>query len=71
MRMTLVFTTFAILAFLARCLLPHLAAGLGIDMMLVYLALAVLSALLTLLRRRGTKDGSAKDGSARDDSADD
>ncbi len=49
MRMTLVFTAFAAIAALATLVLPHLAHGIGIDMMLIYLALAVLSGLLGLL----------------------
>ncbi len=50
MRMTLVFTAFAALAALAALLLPHLARGLGLDMMLIYLLLAVVSGLFGLLR---------------------
>ncbi len=49
MRMTLVFSAFAALAALAALLLPHLARGIGLDMMLIYLLLAVLSGLFALL----------------------
>ncbi len=49
MRMTLVFSGFAAIAALAAVALPHLARGISLDMMLIYLTLAVLSGLLTLL----------------------
>jgi hypothetical protein len=51
MRMTLVFLAFAIVAGIAWCLFPHLGYGLGVDMMLAYLALALLSALIGLIKR--------------------
>ncbi len=51
MRMTLVFLAFAVVSWLASQFLWHLAPGLGIDMMLAYLALAVLSALIALISR--------------------
>ena len=58
MSMTLVFVAFAAVAGLASQLLWHLAPGLGIDMMLIYLALATLAALITLVSRRGSgRDG--------------
>ncbi len=52
MRMTLVFAVFAAVAGLASLVLWHLAPGLGLDMMLIYLTLATLSALITLVSRR-------------------
>ena len=50
MRMTVIFTVFAGLAFLASASLPHLARGIGLDMMLAYLLLAGLSAVIGILR---------------------
>ena len=52
MRMTVIFTAFAAISLLASACLPHLARGLGLDMMLAYLLLAVLSAMIGLLRGR-------------------
>ena len=49
MRMMVVFTAFAAVAALATLALPHLAHGIGVDMMLIYLTLAVLSGLLGIL----------------------
>jgi hypothetical protein len=56
MRMTVIFTVFALLAGLASLLMPHIAPGLGLDMMLAYLALALISAVLGLLRRPARRD---------------
>ena len=53
MRMTLVFVAFATVAWLASNFLWHLAPGLGNNMMLVYLGLAMLSALVTLISGGG------------------
>ena len=58
--MTLVFVAFAAVAGLASVLLWHLAPGLGLDMMLIYLALATLSALITLVS--GPGPGPGRDG---------
>ena len=55
MRMTLVFLAFAVVSWLASQFLWHIAPGLGIDMMLVYLTLAVLSALVALISRSPSK----------------
>ena len=50
--MVVVFVVFAALSWLASRLMPHLASGLGIDMMLIYLLLAVIVALYGLFKRR-------------------
>jgi TRAP-type C4-dicarboxylate transport system permease small subunit len=62
MRMTLVFVVFALVSGLASRLFWHLAPGLGIDMMLVYLALAVLSALVGLVSRPARSPARSDDG---------
>ena len=49
--MTLVFLAFAVVSWLVSQFMWHLAPGLGIDMMLAYLTLAVLWALIALIRR--------------------
>ena len=54
MRMTVIFTVFAAIAFLLSICLPHLGQGIGVDMMLAYLLLAVLSALIGILRSRSS-----------------
>jgi hypothetical protein len=56
MRMTVIFTVFALLAGLASLLLPHVAPGLGVDMMLAYLGLALISAVLGLISRPARDD---------------
>lgn len=55
MRMTLVFLAFAVISWLVSRFLWHLAPGLGIDMMLAYLALATISALIGLLSKPGRR----------------
>ena len=55
MRMTLVFAAFATIAWLASNFLWHLAPGLGTNMMLVYLGLAMLSALIALISGGGRR----------------
>ena len=48
--MVVVFVVAAILAFAASQLLPHLASGLGLDAMLIFLSLALVVALFKLLK---------------------
>ena len=55
--MVLVFTAFAALSGLVSLLFPHLAGGLGEDMTLIYLLLALLCAMLRLLKRGGPRKG--------------
>ncbi|WP_428390799.1 hypothetical protein [Lichenicoccus sp.] len=50
--MIVVFVVFAAISALAAWLLPYAAPGIGIDMMLIYGLLAVITAVLGLLRRR-------------------
>ncbi len=49
--MVLVFCSFGLLALLAALLMPHLAGGIGVDMALVYLLMAVIAAVFGVLRR--------------------
>ncbi len=51
--MILVFAVFAALSGLVSLLLPHMAGGLGVDMMLIYLLLALLCAVFGLFKRKG------------------
>ena len=55
MRMTVIFTLFAILAGVTAICLPYKGRGLCLDLMLAYLAFAVLSALLGLMRSRSAR----------------
>ncbi len=48
--MVVVFVIAALLAFAASQLLPRLASGLGIDAMLIYLLLAVITAIFKLFK---------------------
>jgi len=50
-RMFLIFLAFAAVAALFWAFAPYIAGGIGADMMLIYLSLAVIAALLALLRR--------------------
>ena len=53
MYMISVFTAFAVIAGGLGLLLPHLVHRIGLLMMVIYLCLAAVGALLTLLRRPG------------------
>lgn len=57
MRMMVIFTVFAAIAAVLWALMPHIAGGVALDMMLIYLLLAVLSACLGLLPQDGSGDG--------------
>ena len=50
MYMTVVFCIFAVIAGLGGMLMPHLVFRLGFLMMTIYLGLAILTALLNLVR---------------------
>lgn len=62
MQMTLIFVAFALLGWLASQAAPRLAygvgAGVGIDLMLAFLGLAVVSALVSLCSRLASPPGS-------------
>ncbi len=53
MYMTVIFSTFAAIAALGGLLMPHLVHNLGYRMAALYLACALCSALLTIIRRTG------------------
>ena len=55
--MMVIFTVFAAIAAVLWALMPHIAGGVALDMMLIYLLLAVLSACLGLLPQDGSGDG--------------
>ncbi|WP_428374662.1 hypothetical protein [Lichenicoccus sp.] len=57
MRMMLVFTVFAAISAVLWALMPHIAGAVALDMMLIYLLLAVISALLALLPQGSSSDG--------------
>ncbi len=53
----LVFTVFAAISAVLWALMPHIAGAVALDMMLIYLLLAVISALLALLPQGSSSDG--------------
>jgi hypothetical protein len=51
MRMTAIFTVFAAIAGASGYLLPHAFGAIGYDMLVVYAGFALVTALLTVIRR--------------------